>query len=315
MIRSLLGHRFWIPSYICLVVGMWLPGDWTWVRPAVPVFLGGILFFTCLRIPLGDVADGLRNLPMLRRAGWMTVLKLALLPAIGWAVARLIAPEWAPGVALVCAMPAGLSSVALTDLHRGDRVLALFLIFATSLACPLSIPAIMAVVHPGSAPSPGQMLGQAGYILVQLAIPFTAAQVLRRVAPRAVARGMSWWGPCSILSLLILVLVATAGNQAAWRGWDPVRFLVPLGLVAVASIVTLGLALWLRRLVAPGATTAFACAALYMNNGLAIAYATRFHPGEAHVILPCVLMQVPMVAMVVLWGRWAHTDDPEPAPT
>jgi hypothetical protein len=91
----------------------------------------------------------------------------------------------------------------------------------------------------------------------------------------------------------------------------------PLLLTAFAAVIALAFALLLRRSVPGPAVTAFACGALYMNNGLSIAYATRFHAGDAHVILPCVLMQVPMVAGVVLWGRWAHTapDEDEPAPS
>lgn len=307
MLRSLLGHHFWIPSYIALALGMWLPGDWEWVRPGVPLFLGGILFFTCLRIPFGEVIDGLRDRAMLRRAAVMTLLKLMLMPALAWVIAILVAPAWAPGLVLVCAAPAGMSSVTLTDLHRGDRVLALFLILATSLACPLTIPLTMTLVHPGAAPEPVQLAGRALYTLALLAIPFTAAQLLRIAFPRQVARGMTWWGPCSVLCLVILILIATAANQAAWRGSPASSFLIPFALVTGVTLLSLGVSLWLRRIFPPTSTTAFACASLYMNNGLAIAYASAFHQGEAEVILPAFLMQVPMVAAVVLWGRWAHT--------
>ena len=158
------------------------------------------------------------------------------------------------------------------------------------------------------------MASQTLYILALLAIPFAAAQALRYLFPRQIARGQTWWGPCAILSLLILILIASAGNQAAWRGWQPTAFLLPLALVTGATLLALGVALWVRRIFAPTAATAFACAALYMNNGLAVAYASRFHPGEAEVILPCFLMQVPMVAAVVLWGRWAHSPDADAPP-
>lgn len=315
LLASLLGPRFWIPAYIALLVGLFAPGDFAWLKPAVPVALGGILFFTCLKIPLGSVVDGLRDRPLQRRTAWMAAVKLLLLPAIAWSVTRLIAPDWAAGVALVTLMPAGLSSVALADLHRGDRVLALFLIIVTSLLAPLTVPAGMALVHPGSAPDAERLAGQAAYILAMLAIPFAAAQTVRRVLPGVVERGMAWWGRCSILSLIVMILVSCLANRAAWAAWEPMRMLVPLGLACLASATALACALSLRRILPMPAVTAFACSALYMNNGLSIAYATQFHPGDAHVMLPCVLMQVPMVAGVVLWGRWARPHDGEEAPT
>ncbi len=315
LVASLLGPRFWIPAYIALAIGLYAPGTYDWLKPAVPVTLGGILFFTCLKIPLGEVVAGLRDRPLLARAGWMAAAKLALLPAIAWGLTMLIAPAWAPGVALVALMPAGLSSVALTDLHRGDRVLALFLIIVTSLLAPLTVPAGMALVHPGPTPDLARLAGQAVYILALLAIPFAAAQTVRRLAPGLIARGMAWWGRGAILCLVLMILVSCLANRSAWAGWEPSRMLAPLALTCLACAATLATALLLRRCLPPGAATAFACAALYMNNGLSIAYATRFHPGDAHVLLPCVLMQVPMVAAVVLWGRWAKPHDGEEAPT
>jgi BASS family bile acid:Na+ symporter len=306
MLASLLGSRFWIPAYIALAIGLYAPGEFSWLKPAVPVALGSILLFTCLRIPLAEVAAGLRDRNMLARTGWMTALRLMVLPAIAWAATWLVAPAWAPGVALVTMMPAGLSSVALADLHRGDRVLALFLILLTSLLAPLTIPGGMVLVHPGTTPGAAQLAGQAVYILALLAIPFTAAQLVRRFAPGLVAQGMGWWGRCSICSLIAMILVSCLANRSAWADWSPARMLVPLLLVCFVSALALGTALLLRRWTPGPAVTSFACAAFYMNNGLAIAYATRFHPGEAQIILPCVIMQVPMLAAVVLWGRWAQ---------
>ncbi len=315
LLTSLLGPRFWIPAYVALLVGLFAPGDFAWLKPAVPVALGGILFFTALKIPFGEVVTGLGDRRLLGRCGWMAAAKLALLPALAWGTTRLIAPEWAAGVALVVMMPAGLSSVALTDLHRGDRVLALFLIIVTSVLAPLTVPSGMALVHPGPSPDTARLAGQAAYILAMLAIPFAAAQLVRLTLPNVIAAGMAWWGRGSILCLVLMILVSCLANRGAWAGWSPVTMLVPLGLACLASGIALACALLLRRWLAGPAVTAFACAALYMNNGLSIAYATAFHPGDAHVILPCVLMQVPMVAAVVLWGRWAKPHDGEDAPT
>ena len=41
-----------------------------------------------------------------------------------------------------------------------------------------------------------------------------------------------------------------------------------------------------------------------MNNGLSVAFSDRFYHGNAGVILPSVLMQLPIIAYVTLFGRW-----------
>lgn len=303
---SLLGPRFWLPAYAALAAALVAPGDYDWLKPAVPVCLGGILFFAALRMPFAELGAALRDPRRWLVCAGMAAAKLALLPALSWAALALIAPAWAAGVTLVMLMPAGLSSVALTDLLRGDRAMALFLIALSSALAPLTVPAGMALVHPGPAPGPAAFAGQALYILLVLALPFAAAQAARALAPRAVAAGMDWWGRCSIACLIIMTFVGCAANRHGWAGWPATAMLAPLVLVCLAAGLTLAAALLARRWLPAGEATAFACGALYVNNGLSIVYATAFHPGEAHMVLPGVLMQVPMVATVVLWGRWAR---------
>lgn len=303
MLSALLHRRFWIPAYLALAAGLWLPGDFACLAPAVPVALGGILFFTCLRIPFAEVASGLGDPALGRRTAGYAAIKLAVVPALAWAVVWPISPYWAPGIALVAMMPAGLSSVAFTDLHGGDRVLALFLIVATSLLAPVTVPLGMALVHPGAVPGLADLARQSGYILALLAIPFAAAQLLRAAAPGLVARGAAWWGPLAILSLVAMILVSCLANRGAWAHLPSASLVAPLALASLAAATAFALAMLLRRWQPAPAATAFACGALYMNNGLCIAYATRFHPGDAGVLLPGVLMQVPMIAAIVLWGR------------
>lgn len=310
---SLLAERFWLPAYAALAAAFLVPGDFRWLKPAVPFCLGGILFFAALKISFADVREAALDRRRWRRCFGMAGAKLLLLPAVAWVLVAALAPPWAAGVTLVMAMPAGLSSVALTDLLGGDRVMALFLIALSSALAPLSVPSAMALVHPGPAPSPLAFAGQALYILLVLAAPFLGAQALRALAPRLVAAGMPWWGRLSIAFLIIMTFVGCAANRHGWEGWQPAALLAPLALVCAAAALTLGTAWLARRWLPPGEATAYACGALYVNNGLSIVYATAFHPGDAYMVLPGVLMQVPMVATVVLWGRWQRYAAPRAA--
>ena len=43
-----------------------------------------------------------------------------------------------------------------------------------------------------------------------------------------------------------------------------------------------------------------------MNNGLGVAFSSRFFPDAPAMLLPAILMQVPMVAGVALVAHWAR---------
>jgi bile acid:Na+ symporter, BASS family len=300
---DLLSRFFWITAFVMMALGQWLPGDWTLLRPLIPVFLGGILFCTALKVPLGDVVTQLhpRNFLALTL---LAILKLVVLGGVGWLVAQLIAPEWALGAALVMAMPAGLSSPAMADLYRGHVGFALVFTLITSILAPLSIPLLITILDPGTTIDAQVLLGRAAYILILLAAPMTLAQIVRRLAPQFVQRHYGRWGYGAVLSSCVLIFVSISSNRGAWAHYPAVDLVMPLVVCTVALSVSLvssiAIARWWRG--PEGVAYGFCC--LWLNNGLAVAFADRFYHGNAGVILPAILMQPPIVLSVAILGRW-----------
>src|SRR3954467_7537560 len=95
-----------------LALGFLLPGDWQWLRPTIPWFLGGILYFSCLKIALRETAVAISDRSSWLRLGWLSAVKLLVIPLIAYAVTWLIAPAWAPGILLLAMMPAGFACLA-----------------------------------------------------------------------------------------------------------------------------------------------------------------------------------------------------------
>lgn len=317
-VANLLGRHFWALALAMMAAGFWLPGDFTGVKPFVPVFLGGILYFTALKVRAGDVLLELRGGRRLARLGVLAAVKLLVLPLAAWTVAQAVAPEWALGVLLVMAMPAGLSSTAASDVYRANVPFALVVTFTTSALAPLTVPLLLQWLGP---PSSGIAMGviaeRALYILLLLATPFTLAQLTRRVAPAFVARHHHRWSYGAILSSCLLIFVAIAGNRAAWAHLPQASLLMPLALDTVAIALAFAGGLAARRWTTPADGSAFGFCCIWMNNGLGVAFATRFFPGDTVVLGP-VLIQLPVIAGVALLGWWtlrsAHAppagDDP-----
>ncbi len=300
---SLLGARFWIPAYLTFALGFVVPGPWDDLRFLVPLLLGGILYFTCLKLPLPDILAAVLDRRRWRQVGWMTTVKLLGLPLAAAALTWCIAPRWAPGMLLVCAMPAGLSSVAFTDILKGNHVLALLVVAATSVLCPLTVPALLLAADPAAGIAVTAVAGRALYILALLAVPFALAQLTRHLRPGFVTRHHGRWSMGAVVCSCLLGMVSVACNRGLWQGWAPHDLLAPLGLVSLVSLGILGLGAWSRRWVGGHDAVAFACCIAYMNNGLAVAFAVRFYHDEPLMILPAVLIQIPMIGSVALIGR------------
>ena len=311
-LASLLGSRFWLTAYVAFALGFIIPGNWEAWRWTVPFFLGGILFFTSLKLSLSEVIAAIRDRRRWRQVTWMTSVKLLALPVIAWAIAMAVAPQWAAGVLLVCAMPAGLSSIAFTDILKGNHVLALLLVVAGSVLVPVTVPVLLVAFGPrGTHVDVTEIVGRAAYILTLLAVPFMLAQIVRSVLPHVVARYHHRWGMGAVVCSCVLGMVSVLVNRGLWADWQPVQLLVPFLLVCGVSAMTLTLGWWSQRLVGHHDATAFACGIAYMNNGLSIAFAVQFFHDDPTMVLPSVLMQIPMIGSVAIIGLFAHKPETE----
>lgn len=306
LMASLLGRRFWITAYALLALGFWLPGDYRGLAPLIPVLLGGILYFSCLKIAFGEVVAGLGDRRLLARVAGLSLVKLLLLPLMTYLAVAAIAPTWAPGVTLVMMMPAGMSSLALADLYAGSRMAALALTLVSSVLCPLSIPLLLAWVVPGSGSGMGAMLiERAAYVCLLLMAPFLLAQLTRTLFPRLIARHLQHLGHGSISCACLLVFVSAAANRHHWASWGAAELVQPLALICLSTAVTAACCWPFTTLLVRAEAVSFACSSVYMNNGLAVALAVAFYQGDPHLLLPAILVQFPMIAAVaIIGGRW-----------
>jgi len=301
----LLGSGFWITALVMMGAGLWLPGDYTILHHGIPVFLGGILFFTALKVELRQIGGAMHGSAPLRRLGATALVKLLILPLVAWAITWLIAPDWALGVLLVMAMPAGLSSPAMSDLYRANVPFALAFTGLTSLLCPLSIPFLIQCCDPSGAHIDPRVLAErALYIIVLLATPLALAQIVRALAPTLVQRHYSRWGYGAVLSSCLLIFVSISCNRHAWEHLPQIQLLLPLLLCSAILVLAVASAVIAHRWMPSSEAAAFGFCCLWMNNGLSVAFSDRFYHGNAGVILPSVLMQLPIIAYVAFFGRW-----------
>jgi predicted Na+-dependent transporter len=238
----------------------------------------------------------------------LILLKLVILPISVFAVAHVLAPSWSLGVLLVALMPAGVSSVAFADLHRGNTARALVILFGSSLLCPFTIPAGMLLGQSWTRGErvtidPMELLPRVLFIAALLAVPFVLAQWVRRAARSWVDANQTKFSPVALALLAAMVFAATAATREQWLSLGFLALATPMALVFAATAAFLLCGVALSRVLSREDAVAFACSAVYMNNGLCVAFALAFFPGLPGMILPGVLMTIPMVLGISLVGR------------
>ena len=147
------------------------------------------------------------------------------------------------------------------------------------------------------------MTQRVAYIALLLGVPFTCAQITRRAAPRWIARRHARFTPLALICLLTLIFLATTATRERWFEQGLNGLLRVLLLVSAISLGFLAVGALGGRVLGREDAVAFGCNAVYVNNGLAVAYALAFYPERAGVVLPCILITVPMVWVIGWVGR------------
>ena len=305
--RSLLGRRYWMLAYASFAIGVALPFDLTGLSRFIPVWLCGLMFFTGLRVTLGALAGEVASRSGALRVGFIAVFKLIVLPSVCFAIAHVLGSPWALGVLLVTAMPAGLSSPAFTDVNGGNVALALWVVLVTSLGCAATVPLLLhGATVMGATATPvawGHVGRQAGFIAFILVGPFAIAQAVRRLSPEIVERHTEKLSPIALCFLLAINFSATASSRDLWLATAPAELAAALAWVALGSSLALACGFAATYALPRADAIAFGTGAVYINNGLAIAFAMVFYGDDASVLLPAVLVVVPMLWLVTRVGR------------
>ncbi len=307
LLGDLLGRRFWLPAYAMLALGLVTPSQGEVLRVLVPVFLGGILFFTFLRVDGAALAGELRRPAAGKRIASLTAAKLLAIPLITWLIASAVAPEWAVGLTLVAAMPAGLTSPAIAAVFGGNLPLALWVVVVTSALCPVTVPVLLALLGGEGTPVPAsEMSDQAAYIAVLLGVPWVLSRLVARAAPRAVAAGQGLFGPLAIGSLCLLIFCAASLSRPTWVQQGAGTLAAGLGWTTGVAVLSFACARLAALALDERDGISFSCNAIYLNHGLAVAFTARYFPDDATMVLPAILVGVPILAVVALVGYRAR---------
>jgi BASS family bile acid:Na+ symporter len=275
-----------------LVVALALPHVGQIFSPYTTVFLQIIFFLSALKLDLRSTLKDAKNIkPILL----VNLYMLILLPALTYGLAEIFVPQFALPLLLLAAMPAGMTTMLLTEMVGGSVGLALILTMTTSLLSPITIPLVMKLLAGATVAVP--VLDMFLKLVNVIAIPFILAQIVRHFFHERIQSAFPAFKSIStlLLGLLILGIVSKESEQ----------IVAHIGTF-VPALVVLFVFFFLHHLVGyygiPNLThsdrLATTVSQVYMNFTLAIFLASTYFP-EPTILIPVILAVFPWSICII----------------
>ncbi len=170
------------------------------------------------------------------------LLQLGFVPLLAWGFVQTLqlGPGFAVGLFLVAVVPGGASSNLLTYIGRGNVALSIALTTVSTVACVITVPALLGVL--ASAQLPETFAFPGARILLDisrfLVLPLAAGMVLLARSERSAER----WGPWAIRGSIVAILTVAAVSLKSGRielaeyGWLPPAFTLGFAILLALAV-------------------------------------------------------------------------------
>jgi BASS family bile acid:Na+ symporter len=290
LIRLIEAH-FWAFLLFAMVCGLVLPLPaermLPWLKPELMVSL----FLVFLKIDILKILESIRNL---RRMSYLLSIFLVLSPLVVYFLVRPIQAEWALALALLMAVPSGVTAPVLTDIVKGNTELSTSLTILTALLAPFTLPLVFYFVARGSVQLDSWDLFWEAALLIL--VPMALATLVRPLFPRLIRKAMPAFTSINIV-MMFLIVATSFGSQRASLLADPLSLLLDLLLMFLVFVVLHCVGFLLSWGNSPEDRIAITISHTYMNNGLAIVLAAKFF--SPAILILMVLSEIPWSTMLV----------------
>lgn len=283
-----------VVAFAGIAGGVFLPGPAGWFTPITVYMMMTVLYLSFLRIDFGALTR-VRGADLGELALW-TLVKLAVLPLVLWALAAWLVPGWALPVLLLSGISAGVTAPFFCQMMGGDQARSLQLTVITSVLVPFTLPALVGLLAGQAINLPLVAMGR--MLAMVIFVPLVLAWLTLRLAPALLAP----LGRIQFPLVITLFFLINLGVFAPYSSF----FFEQAGqvLTAVALSFALGAAyfatVWLMGRLSGHRLDHLSCGTglVFINNVLVVVVAARFFGPRAPLLaaaymLPFFLMLLP----------------------
>ena len=225
-IGSLIGRHMVVVAPLCVVLGLALPGAFSWISPGVEFMFAFMTFQNAMATTSRELLAVVRRpVPLLCALGVL----LVAMPLAAFFLGSLLFPDsrdTVVGMVLECCVPMGVNGLMWTDIFNGNRSFSLAMVIVSTVLAPFTMPLTMQLLMGASVHV--DVAGMMGDLVVMIALPALAGMLCNDLSHgKANAKVAPWIAPAAKIMLVGILL------SNATRISDTVRHLTPQ-LVEVA---------------------------------------------------------------------------------
>ena len=276
---------FWLFLIAGICLGLWNPVQFAAPSFVPKMLLGMMLFLVFLKIDALEILENIKNYKLMI---YIASVYMFIIPVLFFFSINFFDSELAIGILLLTAMPAGVSTPALTDIVKGNTSLSMSLAIVSQVIAPFTVPFLFWMIDlNGNSINKLLMLYDMAIIVF---VPMIISQIIKKYFPVTVKKTQHLFTASNVLLLVAFVYIAISSqrdlileNPAALIWKMAVLYLVFIILHVIGYLICFKENKENRIAVAIGAA--------YMNNGLAIVLATSYFKPEILVLM--VLSEIP----------------------
>jgi len=294
-INQVIEKYFWIFLIMGILLGIWQPVAFETPKFLPKIFLGMMLFFVFLKIDALEIIEKMRKFKLMI---YIALVYMIIIPLLFFLLVNIFDRQLALGILLLTAMPAGVSTPALTDILKGNISLAMSIAIVTQVIAPFTVPFLFWMIGTKGLDINKLLLFKDISILVFS--PLILAQVIKKYFPAVINRTQHLFTSANIFLLFAFVYVAISSQRNIILG-NPVSLLWKTSVLYLVFIIlhAVGYIICYRESKENKIALSITCA--YMNNGLAIVLAsTYFGPG---ILVLMVLSEIPWNTLLAPFKR------------
>lgn len=229
---------------------------------------------------------------------YVSFIYMLIIPILFFLTVNIFSNELAIGILLLTAMPAGVSTPALTDIAKGNVSLSMSLAIVSQLIAPFTVPILFLLINI-SGHSIDKLL-----ILKDMAIivfvPMIISQVIKKYFPLTIKKTQHLFTSLNVLMLFAFVYL-TISSQRDYFLENPVSLLWKIAVLYLVFIILHVIGYFICFKQNKENRIAVAIGAAYMNNGMAIVLAASYFKPEVLVLM--VLSELPWNTLLAPFKR------------
>lgn len=286
---------FWALLIAGIIVGIWTPVPFAVPHYLPKVLLVIMLFLVFLKIDALEILEKIKDYKLMI---YITFIYMLAVPFLLFILINLFNNELAIGILLLTAMPAGISTPALTDILKGNISLAMSIAIVTQLVAPFSVPLLFWLIGTKGLDINKILLLKDIFILVF--IPLIFSQIFKKYFREAINKRQHLLTSGNIIVLLIFIYLTISSQREVFIS-NPISLIWKTAILFPVFVLLHFIGYIVCHKEQKEKRIALSVTSAYMNNGLAIVLASSyFNPG---IVVLMVLSEIPWTILLAPFKR------------